>query len=246
MAEHWEPLEARLRALGDQAIPLEVQARHLAAMAAVTPAPAAAPAPTWLRRSALSHPLRAAAAAAMVALLGSTGLASAGALPDTAQRIAHNVLEVVGIEVPDPGVVARPDGRLAPADVPGAGDVDPTTEAPATGGPTATESQATEPDAPASTAATAGPGAGSDPSSPPDTQGEGRGPRTDTGAGAGAGVPATDPTTPPTTVAGGEGPGGSCTGPPPWVTDPDMTKAEKDAAQADRRARCGSGPDGAG
>lgn len=236
MAEHWGPLEARLRALGDQPVPLEVQARHLAAMAAVATAPAPAAAPTWRRRAAISHPLRAAAAAAMVAILGSTGLASAGALPDPAQRIAHSVLSAVGIDVPSTDAADGPATELEePAD------------APRTTGGGQEPGPSPEPtDAPTAGAGTEVPvGAGAPTTTPPATTPDREVPPSDPGQGAGGGGPVDQPTGPPVSTPGGEhGPGGDCNGPPPWVTNPDMSKAEKDAAQADRRSRCAGAADG--
>lgn len=251
MADRLEALEARLRALGDEPIPLEVQARHLAAMAAA----AAVPAPTPLaRRWSAVHPLRAAAAAAVVALLGSTGLASAGALPEPAQRIAHTVLGAVGIDVPDPGTVERPDGRLAPADAHATGGTggtvdgdDRSDEVPASsaapgGTPDETEGIMTGPVG-AGAPTTTPPGPATAPGTPPAGSDGGNSNGNGTSNGGGGGRPETPPTTSPPTTEGQVGPGGSCTGPPPWVTNPDMPKEEKDAAQADRRARCGGGPD---
>ena len=68
------------------------QASDLAAMAAtVTP-----------RRGLFASKLRVAAAFLAGLLLGSTGLAAADALPDPAQHVAHQVLDRVGVQVPDP------------------------------------------------------------------------------------------------------------------------------------------------
>jgi hypothetical protein len=68
------------------------QASDLAAMAAVvTP-----------RRGLLASKVRVAAAFLAGLLLGSTGLAAADVLPDPAQHVAHQVLDRVGVQVPDP------------------------------------------------------------------------------------------------------------------------------------------------
>jgi hypothetical protein len=82
-------LERRLRDLGGAPVdPVTAQA-HRAAMAAATARPS--------RRFGA----KAVAAAAIAGFLaGSTGLAAAGALPDPAQDVAHDVLDVVGIGVP--------------------------------------------------------------------------------------------------------------------------------------------------
>ena len=88
----------RLRDAGDQPVPGEVRASHLSQMHATTPA-------------AVHQPKRfgrlAVAAAAFVGFaVGSTGLAMAGALPDPVQQVAHDVLSVVQVQVPD-----RPDNH---------------------------------------------------------------------------------------------------------------------------------------
>ena len=88
----------RLRASGEHPVPGEVRAGHLSQMHAATPA--STPQPKRFNRLAV-------AAAAFVGFaVGSTGLAMAGALPDPAQGVAHDVLSVVQVQVPD-----RPDNR---------------------------------------------------------------------------------------------------------------------------------------
>ncbi len=88
----------RLRASGEHPVPGEVRAGHLSQMHAATPA--STPQPKRFNRLAV-------AAAAFVGFaVGSTGFAMAGALPDPAQGVAHDVLSVVQVEVPD-----RPDNH---------------------------------------------------------------------------------------------------------------------------------------
>lgn len=83
----------RLRDAGDRPIPGAVRATHLTRMHAATPV---AEGPTRFGRFAV------AAAAFVGFVVGSTGFAMAGALPDPAQRVAHDVLSVVQLEVDDP------------------------------------------------------------------------------------------------------------------------------------------------
>jgi hypothetical protein len=84
-----DDLEQRLRRLGEAPIDAGTLDAHRTAMAGVTP------------RSARRFGWKAVAAAAVAGFLaGSTGLAAAGALPDPAQDVAHDVLDVVGIGVP--------------------------------------------------------------------------------------------------------------------------------------------------
>jgi len=99
MTEH-EDLTERLGALGDAPVADHVRDRHLLAMHA------AAPAPSRERRG--FDRLAVAAAAIVGFAVGSTGFALAGALPDPAQGVAHDVLSVVQVEVPD-----RPQNRGA-------------------------------------------------------------------------------------------------------------------------------------
>jgi large repetitive protein len=90
MNEH-DDLIARLRALGSQPVRPEVTGRHLAAIDAES-----AP----VRGSTRSHRLRIVAAFAVGLLAGTSGLATAGALPDGAQEVAHRTLGAVGLNVP--------------------------------------------------------------------------------------------------------------------------------------------------
>ena len=86
-----EELIERLGGLTEPIHPAR-QASDLAAMAAaVTP-----------RRGLFASKVRVAAAFLAGLLLGSTGLAAADALPDPAQHVAHQVLDRVGVQVPDP------------------------------------------------------------------------------------------------------------------------------------------------
>lgn len=93
-----EDLDRRLHRLAAQAPAADVRAEHVRAMhgAGSSPPP---------RRAA-----RLAVAGAAIAgfVLGSTGFAMAGALPDPAQGMAHDVLSVVQVDVPD-----RPANRGA-------------------------------------------------------------------------------------------------------------------------------------
>ena len=84
-------LIARLRALGSERVTPHVSARHLAAVEAAT-------GPGADRRR--SHRLRIVAAFAVGLFAGTSGLATAGALPDSAQEVAHRTLGAVGINVP--------------------------------------------------------------------------------------------------------------------------------------------------
>src|ERR1043166_4673961 len=89
MNEH-DDLISRLRAFGRRPVDAGLAARHLSAMAA----PSGADAP-WHR-----HRFRVVAAFAVGLLAGTTGLATAGALPNGAQEIAHSTLGSVGVNVP--------------------------------------------------------------------------------------------------------------------------------------------------
>lgn len=92
-----DDLSARLRDLGEQPVPDAVRDAHLQRMAAVDVTGSG-------RREKRFGRLAVAAAALVGFFAGSTGLAMAGALPDPAQGVAHDVLSVVQVEVPD-----RPD-----------------------------------------------------------------------------------------------------------------------------------------
>lgn len=88
MDDH-DDLTRRLRDLGRQPIEPSLQSAHLTAMASARP-----------RR--LGSKLRVAGAFLAGLLVGGSGLAVAGALPDAAQNAAHNVFEQVGVQVPQP------------------------------------------------------------------------------------------------------------------------------------------------
>lgn len=89
-----DTLTERLRRMGREPVPSEVRDDHLHRMETVEIRP---PREKRFGRVAV-------AAAAIVGFMaGSTGLAMAGALPDPAQGVAHDVLSVVQVEVPDPG-----------------------------------------------------------------------------------------------------------------------------------------------
>ena len=90
MNEH-EDLISRLRALGRRPVDTDVAEGHLSAMEAM----ADAEAPATGR-----HRLRIVAAFAVGLLAGTSGLATAGALPSSAQEVAHTALGAVGVKVP--------------------------------------------------------------------------------------------------------------------------------------------------
>lgn len=93
-------LTDQLRALGERPIDPARAADDLAAMAAVSDeALVVGPDP---RRTGFWTRARVGAAFLAGLLIGGTGLASADALPDPAQRVAHSVLGTVGIDVPKP------------------------------------------------------------------------------------------------------------------------------------------------
>lgn len=96
--EQHSDLTDRLRALGEPPLPDDLARRHVAAFAAATAGTdlgGRSPRPKRFGRLAV-------AGAAMVGFVaGSTGLAAAGALPGPAQGVAHDVLNVVGVDVPD-------------------------------------------------------------------------------------------------------------------------------------------------
>ena len=93
MSHESDHTEERLAALGRQSIDPEVRAAHLRRADAAVPV-------TAPRRFG---PAAIAAAAVLGFFVGSAGLASAGALPDPAQNVAHDVLGVVKVEVPEGG-----------------------------------------------------------------------------------------------------------------------------------------------
>jgi hypothetical protein len=87
-----DEIRARLRAMGTEPIDEQTRATHMRRMAA---------------GGAVAEPRRRgfvwagiAAAAVVGFLAGSTGLAMADALPDPAQEVAHDVLRVVQVDVP--------------------------------------------------------------------------------------------------------------------------------------------------
>ena len=88
MDEH--EITRRLRAAGEQPVPDAIRAGHLHRIAMTT-----TDAPRRFGRLAV------AGAAAVGFFAGSTGLAMAGALPDPAQDVAHDVLAVVQVDVPE-------------------------------------------------------------------------------------------------------------------------------------------------
>ena len=93
MSHESDHTEERLAALGRQSIDPDVRAAHLRRADAAVPVAA--------RRR--FGPAAIAAAAVLGFFVGSAGLASAGALPDSAQNVAHDVLGVVKVEVPEGG-----------------------------------------------------------------------------------------------------------------------------------------------
>ena len=98
-----DELQNRLRSMGVTPIDPEVQAGHLRQVEAVGGAGAE---PAGRRRFG---PVAVGAAAIFGFLAGSTGLAMAGALPDQAQGVAHDVLGVVQVDVPE-----GKDGKRGP------------------------------------------------------------------------------------------------------------------------------------
>jgi hypothetical protein len=87
--EH-DDLERRLGALGHHPVPTGLASEHLTRIAgAGTPS-------RWHGK------LRVGAAFLAGLLLGGSGLVAAGALPDPVQHAAHQALDRVGVEVPDP------------------------------------------------------------------------------------------------------------------------------------------------
>jgi hypothetical protein len=202
MDDHDELID-RLRDLGRQRVEPSVQSAHLTAMASARPA-----------RS--RSKLRVAGAFLAGLIVGGSGLAVAGALPDAAQNAAHDAFEQVGVQVPQPerhhddavcgpevqknhGGYVRNDKALARTDC---------------GKPI---------------------GAGTDADEGADDSGEGGKGAGGKGAGGkGAGGKG----------AGGKGPGsaegGQCEGPPPWAGNKSMTAEAKVAAQRAWAAECGT------
>ena len=89
MDEH-EDLQARLRATGAHPVDPTIAADHLARMADVRP------------RSGIRPQLAIAGAFLAGLLIGGSGLAVAGALPDPVQHVAHQAFDPLGVDVPDP------------------------------------------------------------------------------------------------------------------------------------------------
>jgi hypothetical protein len=87
--EH-DDLERRLGALGQHPLPPGLASEHLTRIAEAG------------TRSRWHGKLRVGAAFLAGLLLGGSGLAAAGALPDPVQHAAHQALDRVGVEVPDP------------------------------------------------------------------------------------------------------------------------------------------------
>ena len=88
MNENDDPI-TRLRALGRRPVDTHLASGHLAAMATTSGAV-----------SRPKHRLRTVAAFAVGLVVGTSGLATAGALPHGAQEIAHRTLGSVGVKVP--------------------------------------------------------------------------------------------------------------------------------------------------
>ena len=86
-----EDLISRLRTIGRRPVNTDVAAAHLSAMR--DPAGAGA---SWAGR----HRLKIVAAFAVGLMVGTSGLATAGALPNGAQEVAHRTLGAVGVKVP--------------------------------------------------------------------------------------------------------------------------------------------------
>jgi hypothetical protein len=83
-----EDLISRLRAFGRRPVSPEVAGTHLAAMDEATGVRAGA------------HRMKIVAAFVVGLMAGTSGLATAGALPDGAQEVAHRTFGAVGIKVP--------------------------------------------------------------------------------------------------------------------------------------------------
>src|SRR4051812_14434334 len=93
----FEPVIARLRQVGRQPVDPAVATAHLAMLAAVPPRGSS----WWRRPRTAAGKVRVGVAVALAgSLAGTTGLAFAGALPNPAQQVAHDALQVVGVSVP--------------------------------------------------------------------------------------------------------------------------------------------------
>jgi hypothetical protein len=117
-----DDLEQRLRRLGEVPLDPQIEGAHRLAIAEVV---GHAGGSRW------RFGWKAVAAAAIAGFLaGSTGLAAAGTLPDTAQDVAHEVLGAVGINVPrstqgcPEGTVYRNHGEYVAAVEAAGGDVE--------------------------------------------------------------------------------------------------------------------------
>src|SRR5687767_5068374 len=86
-----EDLISRLRAFGRRPVSSEVAGPHLAAMEEAVDAPGA---------RVGAHRLKIVAAFVVGLMAGTSGLATAGALPNGAQEVAHRTFGAVGIKVP--------------------------------------------------------------------------------------------------------------------------------------------------
>lgn len=102
-------LTDRLHDLGTHAVSSDVQASHLHRMSAAAPETA---------RRGFGR-LAVATAALIGFAFGSTGLAMAGALPDSAQDVAHDVLGAVNVAVPE-GTRGQCVSQIAKSDLPDA------------------------------------------------------------------------------------------------------------------------------
>lgn len=125
--EDFGPLVARLQTLGRQPVPDSVQRVHMAAMQRVCleapsrihdPVDVAAVIRVRFRR------VRVIAASVGVAVLGTSGLAAAGALPPAAQDIASEALGTIGLDVPRGTPLCDGSGSVADecVDAPAEGD----------------------------------------------------------------------------------------------------------------------------
>lgn len=89
--DEFDGLTARLDDFGRHPAAPAVRSQHLTEMAAVTSRP----------RGVWASKLRVGAAFFAGLLIGGSGLAAAGALPDQAQDVAHDVFGAVGVNVPE-------------------------------------------------------------------------------------------------------------------------------------------------
>lgn len=209
----------RLRALGAEPVPEAVMEHHLAAMRAASAGDvgAAAGATSALvpaaRESRVRQRIGIAAAFAVGLLVGSTGLAYAGALPGPAQDGMATVLGTVGLDVPrstsgcPAGAAYKNHGQYVEEVKAAGGDVE-----------AASKSDCGKPEP----SVGKGGGNGAPDDTPGDDPGNGNGNGKGNGKAKGAGKHAGDP----------------CKGKPPWAGDKTKTEAEKDALDAQREAAC--------